>query len=214
MAISRRTLVAAGLAGIAAPRIARSAEPEFRLKFGNIVSGDHPLNTGMAKARDRITRETDGKVLIQLFPKNQLGSDADMLAQLRSGALEMFAQTGVLMSTLVPVASITGIGFAFPNYEKVWEATDGALGRHVRTAFEKANLAAWRSPGTMASARRPRRRSRSGPRTTSRASRSGCRRARCGRRCSRRSGPIRSRSRGPRPTRPCRPGSPTASSSR
>lgn len=138
--IARRTLSIAGLAGLASPWVARAAEPEFRLKFGNIVSGDHPLNTSMAKVRDRVARETDGRVLIELFPKNQLGSDADMLSQLRSGALELFAQTGVLMSTLVPVASITGIGFAFPTYEKVWEATDGALGRHVRAAFEKANL--------------------------------------------------------------------------
>src|SRR6476660_10618532 len=128
---NRRTFVlGAAAAGIVSPCVALAAEPEYRLKFGNIVSADHPLNTSMAKAGERIKKETDGRVTIELFPKNQLGSDADMLAQLRSGALEMFAQTGVLMSTLVPVASITGIGFAFPNYEKVWEATDGALGRH------------------------------------------------------------------------------------
>ena len=94
----------------------------------------------MAKVRDRVARETDGKVMIELFPKNQLGSDADMLSQLRSGALELFAQTGVLMSTLVPLASITGIGFAFSSYEKVWTALDGPLGQQVRGAFEKANL--------------------------------------------------------------------------
>jgi len=124
----------------AAPWVARAAEPTYRLKFGNIVSADHPLNTSMAKVRDRVAQETGGKVLIELFPKNQLGSDADMLSQLRSGALELFAQTGVLMGTLVPVASITGIGFAFPTYAKVWEATDGALGKHVRDAFLKANI--------------------------------------------------------------------------
>jgi TRAP-type transport system periplasmic protein len=138
--LTRRTMVVAGLAGVAAPWVARAQAPEYKLKFGNIVSGDHPLNTGMAKVRDRVSKETDGKVAIELFPKNQLGSDADMLSQLRSGALELFAQTGVLMSTLVPVASISGIGFAFPTYDKVWEALDGGLGKHVRGAFEKANL--------------------------------------------------------------------------
>ncbi len=137
---TRRTVVLTGVAGLAAPWVARAAEPDFRLKFGNIVSGDHPLNTSMAKVRDRVARETDGKVMIELFPKNQLGSDADMLSQLRSGALELFAQTGVLMSTLVPLASITGIGFAFSSYEKVWSALDGPLGKQVRGAFEKANL--------------------------------------------------------------------------
>jgi TRAP-type transport system periplasmic protein len=139
-ALTRRTLVMAGTTAVAAPWIARAVEPEYRLKFGDIVSADHPLNTYMGKARDRILKETDGKVRIDIFPKNQLGSDADMLSQLRSGALELFAQTGVLMSTLVPVAAISGIGFAYPNYEKVWESLDGALGKHVRGAFEKANL--------------------------------------------------------------------------
>ncbi|MFE1599301.1 TRAP transporter substrate-binding protein [Methylobacterium sp. ID0610] len=138
--LTRRSLIAAGAAGLAAPFVARAAEPDFRLKFGNIVSGDHPLNIAMGRVRDRVARETDGRVLIELFPKNQLGSDADMLSQLRSGALELFAQTGVLMSTLVPVASISGIGFAFPSYDKVWEALDGPLGQHIRAAFEKANL--------------------------------------------------------------------------
>lgn len=127
-------------AGIAAPWVARAAAPDFRLKFGNIVSGDHPLNTSMAKAGERIKAETDGKVVIELFPKNQLGSDADMLSQLRSGALELFAQTGVLMSTLVPVASINGVGFAYPSYDKVWESLDGPLGKHIRKAFSDANL--------------------------------------------------------------------------
>ena len=108
MHLNRRTFVLGVVGtGVAAPWVARAAEPEFRLKFGNIVSGDHPLNTSMAKAGERIKNETDGRVTIELFPKNQLGSDADMLSQLRSGALELFAQTGVLMSTLVPVASET-----------------------------------------------------------------------------------------------------------
>ena len=117
--LTRRNLVIGTTASMAMPFVARAAEPEFRLKFGNIVSADHPLNTNMARARDRILKDTDGKVAIEIFPKNQLGSDADMLSQLRSGALELFAQTGILMSTLVPVAAISGVGFAFANYNQV-----------------------------------------------------------------------------------------------
>ena len=138
--LTRRSLVIAGAATAAMPSIARAAAPEYRLKIGNIVSGDHPLNTVMGKARERILKDTDGKVQIDIFPKNQLGSDADMLSQLRSGALELFAQTGVLMGTLVPVAAISGIGFAYPTYAKVWESLDGPLGKYIRGAFDKAGL--------------------------------------------------------------------------
>jgi TRAP-type transport system periplasmic protein len=138
--LTRRGLLVATTLPLAMPWVAHAAEPEYKLKFGNIVSGDHPLNTSMAKARDRILHDTDGAVAIEIYPKSQLGSDADMLSQLRSGALELFAQTGILLSTLVPVASISGVGFAFPSYDKVWEALDGPLGAHVRGAFAKANL--------------------------------------------------------------------------
>ena len=78
MYLDRRTFVVGAATGIAAPWVARAAAPEYRLKFGNIVSGDHPQNTSMAKAGERIKKETDGRVTIELFPKNQLGSDADM----------------------------------------------------------------------------------------------------------------------------------------
>ena len=138
--LTRRSLVVAGTAAVAMPWIARAAQPEYRLKFGNIVSGDHPLNTVMGKAREKILKDTDGKVQIDIFPKNQLGSDADMLSQLRSGALELFGQTGVLMGTLVPVAAINGVGFAYPTYAKVWESLDGPLGKYIRGNFDKAGL--------------------------------------------------------------------------
>jgi tripartite ATP-independent transporter DctP family solute receptor len=143
--ISRRGFLAGtALAGatIAMPAIVRAA-PEFTLKFANIMPVDHPLNTRMTEASKTISQLTDGKVEIQVFPASQLGTDADMLSQLRSGALDFFAQTGLIVSTLVPVAAITGVGFAFSNYPQVWKAVDGPLGQHIIKAFNKANLVAF-----------------------------------------------------------------------
>jgi len=91
---------------------------------------------------DAIKAETNGRVEIQIFPSNQLGSDTDMLSQLRSGGIEFFTLSGLILSTLVPVASINGIGFAFPDYPSVWKAMDGDLGQYVRNQIAKANLVA------------------------------------------------------------------------
>jgi tripartite ATP-independent transporter DctP family solute receptor len=65
-----------------------------------------------------------------------------MLSQLRSGAIEFFTMSGLILSTLVPAASINGIGFAFPDYDTVWKAMDGELGAYVRAQIAKANLIA------------------------------------------------------------------------
>ncbi|MDF2689558.1 MAG: transporter substrate-binding protein, partial [Microvirga sp.] len=141
MIISRRTLLqgttSAALVGSFGVR-AQSAE--FTYKYANNLPVTHPMNLRAKEAADRIKQETGGRVEIQIFPNNQLGSDTDMLSQVRSGGVEFFTLSPLILSTLVPNASISGIGFAFPNYDSVWKAMDGELGTYVRGQITKANL--------------------------------------------------------------------------
>jgi tripartite ATP-independent transporter DctP family solute receptor len=71
-----------------------------------------------------------------------VGSDTDTLSQIRSGGVEFFTLSGLILSTLVPAASINGMGFAFPDYGTVWKAMDGDLGAYIRAQIAKANLTA------------------------------------------------------------------------
>src|ERR1700760_3168794 len=80
---------AAGLL-LAAPRIARAAAPEVALKYANNLPLSHPLNVRAGEAAARVAKESDGRVEISIFPNNQLGGDTDMLAQARSGGVDMF----------------------------------------------------------------------------------------------------------------------------
>jgi len=140
--VTRRTALLAGTAAgatLAMPWVARAA-PEFSLKYANNVPVTHPLNVRAKEAMDRIKEQTNGRVEIEIFPNNQLGSDTDMLSQLRSGAIEFFTLSGLILSTLVPVASINGIGFAWGSYDQVWPAMDGGLGAYIRAQIDKAGL--------------------------------------------------------------------------
>ena len=138
-----RSLTAASAAGIAAalPQVARAAE--FSYKYGNNLPVTHPLNVRAQQAMDRILKETNGRVEIKIFPNNQLGGDTDMLAQVRSGGIEFFTPSALVIATLVPVAAINAIGFAFSDYNQVWSAMDGKLGAHVRGAIGKMRLHAF-----------------------------------------------------------------------
>ncbi len=145
MKVSRRTLLGAsalGTAALAAPWVARAQSAEFTYKYANNLPVAHPMNQRAKEMADAIKAETNGRVEIQIFPSNQLGSDTDMLSQLRSGGIEFFTLSGLILSTLVPAASINGIGFAFPDYPSVWKAMDGDLGQYVRNQIAKANLVA------------------------------------------------------------------------
>src|SRR6201982_247862 len=145
LAVSRRSLlkstvglVAAG-AVLKSPTVLAQAAP-IKLKFGNDLPDTHSVNGRLKKAIEAIKAKTKGQDAISLFPNNQLGSDTDMMTQLRSGALELATMPGTVMSTLIPTASLTGVVFAFTSYDKVWAAMDGEVGKFIRTNIEKVGL--------------------------------------------------------------------------
>src|SRR6201986_4120309 len=145
MSFSRRTLLKATAAsavigGVGAPYIARAQQAEWTYKFANNLPESHPFMKRAREMAAAIKTETNGRFDLQVFPNSQLGSDTDTLSQVRSGGVEFFTLSGLILATLVPAASINGIGFAFPDYPTVWKAMDGVLGGYVRGEIRKSGL--------------------------------------------------------------------------
>jgi tripartite ATP-independent transporter DctP family solute receptor len=141
--ISRRAFVAAGaavpLCEIITPR---ASAAEFRYKLATGQDPTHPVNTRAQEAIDRIREATGGRLDIRLFPANQLGSDTDLLAQVRNGSVEFFNLSSSILATFISAAGIVNTGFAFPNYDAVWQAMDGDLGVYVRAQIAKMPIVA------------------------------------------------------------------------
>jgi tripartite ATP-independent transporter DctP family solute receptor len=147
MTLSRRSFVSAlstavAAGAIGAPMVARAQQAEFVYKFANNLPDTHPINIRSREMAAAIKAETNGRFDLQIFPNSQLGSDTDTLSQLRSGGVEFFTLSGLILSTLVPAAATNGVGFAFPNADAVWKAMDGDLGAYVRSEIVKANIVA------------------------------------------------------------------------
>lgn len=140
--VSRRAVLAGGVALTAAAVLRRPAEAaEFNLRFGNNMPQLHPLNVRAAEAAEKIKADTKGRVVIQMFPNNQLGADPDMMSQVRSGALDIQTISGGgALSQLVPISGMYNLGFAFRGYDQVWAALDGAFGDFLRAQIKKAGF--------------------------------------------------------------------------
>ncbi len=142
MTMSRRTFAAATAATALGFSIRRaSAAPDFVYKYGNNLPAVHPMNVRATEAAERIRTETAGRMELKIFPNNQLGGDTDMLSQVRTGSLELFMNSGInVLSTLIPSASIYGLGFIFPDHAAIWKTMDGELGAYIRMQISKAGL--------------------------------------------------------------------------
>ena len=143
MIISRRTVLTGIAGGLTMPYVSRAIAAEYSWKFGHGFSPTHPVNTFAIEAAAKIKDSTGGKVDIGVFPNSQLGGDSDLLSQVRAGAIDFFSTGGLIFATLVPIAAINGVGFAFKNDGAVWPAMDGELGALVRKGFEKSGLYAF-----------------------------------------------------------------------
>ncbi|HSC62702.1 MAG TPA: TRAP transporter substrate-binding protein [Caldimonas sp.] len=142
----RQTLAAAAALPLFSIASRRANAAEFTYKFATGQDPSHPVNKRAQEAIDRIRNATGGRLEIKLFPANQLGSDTDLLSQIRNGGVEFFNQASTVLSTLVPAAGITNTGFAFHDYNEVWKAMDGPLGAHVRAQIEKVGLLTMSKP--------------------------------------------------------------------
>jgi tripartite ATP-independent transporter DctP family solute receptor len=136
--ISRRNLLmAAAAVPLSGILTRRASAAEFSYKLATGQDPTHPVNVRAQEAIDRIREATGGQLEIKLFPANQLGSDTELLSQVRSGAVEFFNQSSSILATLVPSAGIVNTGFAFANYDAVWQAMDGGLGTFIRAQIAK-----------------------------------------------------------------------------
>jgi tripartite ATP-independent transporter DctP family solute receptor len=140
--IERRQVLrtAAAATALSAPFIRRARAADFTFKAATGLAPNHPTNIRLQEAADAIAKETDGRMVIRVFPNAQLGGEVDLLNQVRSGAVEMYLIGGLVISAVVPMAALDGTGFAFTDYKQVWPAMDGKLGAYIRAAIMKSNL--------------------------------------------------------------------------
>jgi TRAP-type transport system periplasmic protein len=132
----RRRLVLGAAAGIvtacAAPS-GRERAPQWQAKqFHNQPAQSHQ-QTFLVDLWEQVRKETDGRLVVTVYPQNNniSGSDPAALDMLQSGELEFFTLMGGILGRKVPVAEIQGLPFAFTNHEQVHRVNDGALGEYI-----------------------------------------------------------------------------------
>jgi len=144
MGLTRKRLLAAGAATGAFASIGILRWPgdaaQFTFKLANDQTPTHPMNVQTAAAVKRIREASGGRIEIQLFPNSALGGDPDMLAQLRSDAIQLLQTGNNILGSLIPSAALLSIPFAFDSFKQFQSSANGPLGAYIRGAAQKIGL--------------------------------------------------------------------------
>lgn len=117
--------------------------PRFHYRLGLNQPAASPTARRLAEMAEAIGRDTDGAFRIEVFPESRLGPDPQMLADMRSGALEFFV-AGATLGDLAPSSALPLLPFAFADSAAVFAALDGALGDRIRGELAAHGVHAFR----------------------------------------------------------------------
>ncbi|MBN1005104.1 DctP family TRAP transporter solute-binding subunit [Amphritea pacifica] len=104
-------------------------QPAVVLRFGHNTPEDSALHKASLKFAQIVNQKTQGKVVIEVYPAQQLGNDHQMVEMARKGELDIILTPTAKMSVPVPSMQYADLPFLFPSRADAYEMLDGEPGK-------------------------------------------------------------------------------------
>ncbi len=115
------------------------AQETIILRVAHNGSEQHPHNAGFEKFKEVLEAETNGRVEVQIFPGEQLGTEEQASQMVKVGTIAATAAgAGGGLAPFVPEAELFNFPFLFRDLDHFYRVVDGPTGRRVGLAIEEA----------------------------------------------------------------------------
>ncbi|ACB36522.1 TRAP dicarboxylate transporter, DctP subunit [Leptothrix cholodnii SP-6] len=124
-----RTLLALAAGALLSPMAVQAQT--VKLTLGHGAAPGNPRHEAAVKFAEVLKAKTGGRIEVQVAPSAQLGDDAAMVTALRTGALDMSANSQGAVANAVPEYAAYGMPFLFSNAAQAFKLLDGPLGKEL-----------------------------------------------------------------------------------
>ncbi|WP_374639622.1 TRAP transporter substrate-binding protein [Hydrogenophaga sp.] len=133
----RRSLIAAAALSMAGTAFAQAA---VKLTLGHGAAAGNPRHEASVKFAEVIKAKSNGRIEVTVAPAAQLGDDAAMVTALRTGALDMSANSQGAVANTVPEYAAFGMPFLFADLQQAWKVMDGPAGKELAAKSAEKGL--------------------------------------------------------------------------
>jgi tripartite ATP-independent transporter DctP family solute receptor len=109
----------------------REGRPEVALKLGHVLDIAHPVHKAMVYMADRVKEKSGGRMIVEIYPSEQLGNEKELIEGLQMGYLAMTKTSSAPMEAFVPKMMIFGIPYLFRDSEHCWKVLKGPIGKQL-----------------------------------------------------------------------------------
>ena len=107
------------------------------LKLGHGLDPSHSVHKAMEFMAKRVGEKSEGRMRVDIYPSEQLGSERECLELLQIGSLDMTKVSCSVLEGFVPAMSVLSLPYIFRDEEHRFQVLEGEVGKRLLLEGEK-----------------------------------------------------------------------------
>jgi len=108
-----------------------------KLKIGHGLDQSHPVHKAMLFLAERVKEKSKGKLLISVYPSQQLGTERECLELLQIGSLAMTKVSSSVLEGFAPIFKVFSLPYVFRDEEHKFKVFEGEVGKEFLLSPKK-----------------------------------------------------------------------------
>ncbi len=107
------------------------------VKLAHGLDVSHSVHIAMLKMGEDLEKLSDGKMVLEIYPNQQLGTERQCLELLQIGSLDMTKVSVGVLENFAPKMKVLGLPFLFRDKQHSFNVLDGPIGQQLLNEGQK-----------------------------------------------------------------------------
>ncbi|MBM4763650.1 TRAP transporter substrate-binding protein [Bacillus sp. B15-48] len=115
-----------------------SGNSERVIKIGHVTADSHLLHLSAEKFKEEVEEKSDGKIRVEIYPQQQLGTEPDMMEQMKNGSLDMVWSTIANLTTKSEALNAWNMPFLIEDFDTLKAMVDTDLALEILGSLDES----------------------------------------------------------------------------
>jgi len=108
-----------------------------KIKLGHGLDPTHPVHKAMEFMAEKVKEKSNGKLQVDIYPSQQLGTERQCLELLQIGSLGMTKISASVMENFSPLYTVFNLPYVFRDEQHGFDILDSEIGKRILISSEK-----------------------------------------------------------------------------
>lgn len=107
------------------------------IKLAHGLDVNHSVHKAMVMMGEELAKNSNGKLTLEIYPSQQLGTERECLELLQIGSLDITKVSAGVIENFAPKMKVFGLPFLFRDRQHSFDVLDGPIGKQLLADAEK-----------------------------------------------------------------------------